>query len=171
MHTTPYDLWRHPVVHSALLALLLALALAACGSNGTTGTTGSPATPPATAGNNLVTANGCPTNIEMSNDFSKANVVVAPSQTNTTVTAHNGDVIEVRLPFGHRWSGPAASQGVLQLQAPYGYALTSDHVCVWRFLAKGTGTTQVTFSSQALCKVGEMCPMYIMDFPFTIDVK
>jgi hypothetical protein len=90
---------------------------------------------------------------------------------NNTITVHNGDIIEVRLPFGHKWTGPDGVQSILQLQSPSGYAWKAENVCIWRFVAMGTGTTQLLFHSRALCKPGELCPMFITNIPFDIVVK
>lgn len=166
---------RHPRRHVPLalitgLSILLMFILAACGSASGTGGTGSAPSSTPTAGGSTTAATGCPNNAT-DPGAPAANVLIKPSQANSTITVHVGDVIEVRLPFGHKWSGPTASQGQLELQAPSGYASNANSVCVWRFVAKGTGTTQLSFTSQALCKPGELCPQYIMSVPFTIDVK
>ena len=139
--------------------------LAACGSSSTT--TGS--TPPTTV-KGYGTAYGCPSDAVVTNPISP-NVTVQPSQMNSTITAKNGDVIQVNLPFGSKWTGPSTSQGNLQLQTPAGYALKSSNVCVWQFIAKGSGTVQLSFTKQALCKSGQLCPQYIMNVPFTVSVK
>ena len=57
------------------------------------------------------------------------------------------------------------------MQQPAGYAWKTDKVCVWRFTAKSAGTTNLEFHEQALCKPGQMCPMYIANVPFMITVK
>lgn len=163
---------RIPVLSFALLTLVLAFVLAACGSAGGTGSAPtSPATPAPTPVNGYGTANGCPSDMVVGTAPAKANVQVVQADTNSTITAHSGDVIEVRLPFGQKWTGPTKSQGGLELQSPSGYAWKTDHVCVWRFTATQTGTTELDFFSQAICKTGQMCPMYVAKFPFTIDVK
>jgi len=102
---------------------------------------------------------------------SPANVVLKPSNSSTTVNAHQGDVIEIQLPFGQLWNGPTTSQGVLQLQSPAGYASQTANSCVWRFTAQETGTTQLNFYGKAMCKKGQLCPQYVMSVPFTINVK
>ncbi|GAC1695376.1 MAG: hypothetical protein PVS3B3_20020 [Ktedonobacteraceae bacterium] len=160
----------------ALVLLTLACIVAACGSNAgsgtsTGGTGSSPANPSPTAVKGYGTAQGCPSDMVVSTAPSTANVVVKPNQTNTTVTAHVGDVVEIRLPFGQKWSGPTTSVGNLEIQQPSGYAWKTDNVCVWRFTAKSTGTTNLEFHGQALCKPGQLCPMYIAEFPFVITVK
>lgn len=152
------------------LSLLLLLILAACGTNSGSGTGAAPGSTPTKGTGSANNLTGCPSNAAAP-ATSTANVLIKPSQANSTITAHVGDVIEVLLPFGHKWSGPTASQGQLELQTPSGYASTANGVCVWRFVAKGTGTTQLNFTSQALCKPGELCPQYIMSVPFTINVK
>ena len=152
--------------------LVLIFMLAACGSNA--GTTGGGQTPTPTSSptKGYGTSVGCPSNAVVNSAPTKANVIMQLANMNSTISAHVGDVIEVRLPFGHKWNGPgiAALHG-LQLQQPAGYAWKAENVCIWRFVAQGTGTTQLLFQSQALCKPGEMCPMYITAVPFTVVVK
>jgi hypothetical protein len=98
-------------------------------------------------------------------------VIIRDRDINSTVTAHVGDTIEVRLPFGTKWTGPAQIPANLQEQPPTGYAFPSDNVCVWRFAAQSAGTATLDFHSQPICTKGEMCPMFITDNPVTIDVK
>src|SRR5437879_7640212 len=155
------------------LTLVLAFLLAACGSNGGT-STGAGSTTPTSAPTSVTskgTLEGCPSSAVVNPSAAKPNVIINMKNSNSTISAHNGDLIEVRLPFNEKWMGPTTSQGVLELQAPAGYALSSDKVCIWHFVAKGIGTTTLTFSGRAICKAGQMCPMYIMNVPFTIDVK
>ena len=170
-----YNFQRKSLVMFFLSALVLLLLLAACGSaGGTTTGGGTGTTPPAstpTATQTYSAANGCPSNVVMTTDNAKTTKMVQPPDSKGTIVVHNGDIIEVRLPFGSQWSGPTISQGALQLQGPGGYALKSDKVCVWRYVAKGTGTTTLDFSKRALCKPGQFCPMYILKMPFTIEVK
>ena len=154
------------------LALVLAFLLAACGSNGGT-STGAGSTTPTSAPTSVTskgTLEGCPSSAVVTSS-AKPNVIINMKNSNSTISAHNGDLIEVRLPFNEKWIGPTTSQGVLELQTPAGYALSSDKVCIWHFVAKGTGTTTLTFSGRAICKAGQLCPMYIMNVPFTIAVK
>ncbi len=160
----------------ALVLLTLTGIVAACGTNAgsgtsTGGTGSSPANPSPTAVKGYGTAQGCPSDMVVSTAPSVANVVVKPGQTNAPITAHVGDVVEIRLPFGQKWSGPTASVGGLEMQQPSGYAWKTDNVCVWRFTAKSAGTTNLEFHQQALCKKGQLCPMYIAEVPFTITVK
>lgn len=151
------------------LVALLAL-LAACGTN-----TGSPPTtgnqPPAASPSPAASTTGCPSSAVITTAPSPANVVLKPSNNNSSITAHVGDVIEIDLPFGHAWTGPMSSQGQLQLQQPAGFALTTAKACVWRFTAQGAGTTQLEFYGKAICQKGQSCPLYIMRLPYTIVVK
>jgi len=167
------NIQRQSLFSLLLPIFILALLLAACGSQGGTGSTGGAgkASPTPTAATGNTTTNGCPSTSVVSNEPAKASVVVKPSDANGTITAHSGDVVEVQLPFGHRWSGPTSSQGVLQLQGPAGYASLPNQMCVWRYVATGAGTTKLDFSSRAICKTGAYCPMYILNMPFTITVK
>src|SRR2546421_11915181 len=155
------------------LALVLAFVLAACGSNGGTSTgagpTSTPTSRPTTV--SIATPGGCPNSTVVNPPQNKPNVTVQLKNSNSTITAHNGDLIEVRLPFGQQWSGPTTSQGELQLQTPAGYALNADKVCIWRFIAQGSGTTELTFSAKAICQKGQLCPQYILNVPFSINVK
>jgi hypothetical protein len=174
MHMSLHDkkpVFRRSFGFVAAVSFLFLFLLTACGTN-SSGGTGSPApsnTPTTVSG--YGTAYGCPSNAVVASTSTTANVIVKLSQTNVPITAHTGDVIEIQLPFGHKWSGPTTSQGQLELQTPSGYAAKANSVCVWRFVAKGAGTTALNFTGQALCKPGELCPQYIMDVPFTIDVK
>jgi hypothetical protein len=154
------------------LTLVLAFLLGACGSNGGT-STGAGSTTPKSAPTSVTskgTLEGCPS-AAANPSSAKPNVIINMKNSNSTISAHNGDLIEVRLPFNEKWAGPTTSQGVLELQTPAGYALSSDKVCIWHFVAKGTGTTTLTFTGRAICKAGQLCAMYIMNVPFTIDVK
>ena len=160
----------------ALVLLTLTGIVAACGTNAGSGTStggigNSPANPSPTAVKGYGTAQGCPSDIVVSTAPSAANVVVKPGQANATITAHVGDVVEIRLPFGQKWSGPTASVGGMEMQQPAGYAWKTDKVCIWRFTAKSAGTTNLDFQQQALCRAGQMCPMFIVEVPFVITVK
>jgi len=162
----------------AFILLLLTCIVAACGSNASSGSsTGSSSgsTPPVqtspTAVKGYGTAHGCPSDLVVNTVPPAANVTVKQISANTSTVAHVGDVIEIRLPFGHKWSGPTTSQGNLAIQQPSGYAWKSDSVCIWRFVATSAGTTTMNFTSQAICKPGQMCPFYIAELPLTITVK
>jgi hypothetical protein len=173
---------KQAFVYISLLSLLaLALVLSACGASqtggaGSTGNTptSAPTSAPTTAPTPVKgygTSHGCPSDMVVSSAPTTANVVIRPANSTSTVTAHVGDVIEVRLPFGHKWGGPNSSPSNLQIQSPSGYAWTAGSACVWRFTATGTGSTVINFISQPLCKVGQMCPMYILNIAFKVDVK
>ena len=152
------------------LATALAFVLTACGTNSGSGSGSTTGATPAPTATSAINPHGCPSNA-VGTASTQANVVLKPSNSNTPVNAHQGDVIEVQLPFGQLWSGPTTSQGVLQLQTPYGYASQTANSCIWRFTAQGTGTTQLNFYGRAMCKKGQMCPQYVMSVPFIINVK
>jgi hypothetical protein len=152
------------------LVTALTLVLAACGTNSGSAPTSTGSTPPPTS-TSAVNSHGCPSNTTVSTTPTPANVVLKPSNSNTTINVHQGDIIEIHLPFGQIWAGPTTSQGVLQLQTPAGYPLESANACIWRFTAQGTGTTQLNFYGRAICKKGEFCPQYVISMPFTINVK
>jgi len=161
---------RRSVWFVILLATALAFVLTACGANSGSGSTSTGSTPPASPTSG-VNPHGCPSNAVVGTAQTPANIVLKLSNSNTTINAHQGDVIEIQLPFGQLWNGPTASQGVLQLQTPAGYASGTSNSCVWRFTAQGAGVTQLNFYGRAMCKKGEMCPQYVVSVPFTINVK
>ncbi len=165
----------HIAGHKALLFIvslvaLLPLVLAACGSTGGPGA-GSTPTPSPTTVQGYGTAHGCPSDAVVTPAPPTANVTVKMTDANTTVTAHVGDVIEIQLPFGLRWTGPTTLGGALQLQTPAGYASTAIGMCIWRFSASSAGTTHLTFFARAICQKDQYCPQFILAIPFTIVVK
>ena len=117
------------------------------------------------------TAHGCPSDAVVTPTPPVANVTIKLSDTNAPVTAHVGDVIEIQLPFGLRWTGPTLSGGGLHMQTPAGYASTALGMCIWRFSALSVGTIHLTFFAMALCQKGQFCPHYVLAFLFTIVVK
>jgi len=151
-----------------LFILVMILLLTACGP--TTGPTSPSSTPVNTQSPGYGTANGCTDDTVLAKAPAKAKVVITHTATNVTVGAHQRDIIEVDLPFGHKWGAPSLS-GSLEMQQPAGYAWKPTNACVWRFIAKAPGTAQLTFPARALCKPGELCPLYVMEFPFTITIK
>src|SRR5690349_12819487 len=120
---------RKSFVCLASFATLLIFMLAGCGTHTGTGTGSTPPVAPTVQG--YGTSNGCPSDAVVSTAPAAPNVAVKPSDTGATVNAHVGDVIEVDLPFGVVWTGPAGSQGMLQLQTPAGYAWKASKMCVW----------------------------------------
>ena len=164
----------YPLRQITLIGILsvLSLILSACGPNSSSTTNGSGSgskpTPTKTTVNNNI--DSCPSNTVISTPPQQANVTIRITDSNSTVTAHIGDTIEVQLPFGQKWSGPLSTPVNLQLQQPAGYAFTPDKVCIWRFVAQSAGTAHLEFYGQALCPKGVMCPMYIIDESFTLEV-
>jgi hypothetical protein len=176
----------HLLRQVALISIVgvLLLVLSACGPNASSTTTGSgpgnttgtqaphpTPTPTATTTGGYGSIHGCPSDTVVSTAPKQANVIIQDKDINSTVTAHIGDIIEVRLPFGQKWSGPASIPSNLQQQQPAGYAFTPDNVCIWRFVAQSAGLARLDFYMRALCLKGMMCPMFIVDDSFNIDVK
>ncbi len=151
------------------LATLLAFVLAACGGTGPG--IGSTPTPTPTIVQGYGTTHGCPSDAVVTSAPPTANVTVKLSDANATVTTHVGDVLEIQLPFGLRWTGPTMSGGELHMLTPAGYASTDLGMCIWRFRATGVGTIHLTFFAKAICQKGQFCPYYVLAFPFTIVVK
>ena len=174
-------LHKQAFVYTGLLTLLaLAFIFSACGAgyanggssgspSGSTPTTAPTATPTSVKG--YGTSHGCPSDAVVSSAPAKANVVVKPTNVNSTINARVGDVVEVQLPFGHKWGGPKSSPQDLQMQSPAGYASTANNACMWRFNATSAGNTTINYTSQALCKLGQVCPMYILELSFKVNVK
>lgn len=172
-----------PFLSLAGCAIALALLLAGCGWQSTTSSTktgGQPSsgrTTPAqtqTAVNGQTPAalnsTGCPSNASASS-ATKANIVADVTHQTKPVEAHVGDLVELDLKFGQRWSGPKVAPTGLEMQEPAGFANQATKVCVWHFVAQKAGTFELDFEARALCKQGQMCAMYIMDNPVTLDVK
>jgi hypothetical protein len=157
------------------LLAILAILFAGCGASGSGTSTGSGSesspTPAPTTVKGYGSANGCPSDAVVTPPSGQPNVIVKLTDSNTVINAHTGDVIEVHLPFGHLWSGPATMPGNLQLQTPSGYALKSAKVCVWRFTAQSAGTAHLSFAGKPMCKANELCPQYVLAASFTIAVK
>ncbi len=161
---------------AGILVLVFIFLLTACGTNTTTGSpSGSGATtqtPAPTATQSQASANGCPSSAVVTTQPAQAGVVLTNKNTGSTVNVTKGETIEVDLPFGHAWSGPANfSQGLLAMQTPAGYASSTAKACVWRFSATGTGIAHLSFVGRPICKKGEACPMYVMAVNFTLDIK
>lgn len=161
---------------AGILALALVFILAACGTNTTTGSpSGNGAatqTPAPTATQGQANANGCPSGAVITTRPAPAGVVLTNKNTGSTVNVTKGESIEVDLPFGQAWSGPANfSQGLLAMQTPAGYASSTARACVWRFTATGTGTAHLSFVGRPICKKGQACPMYVQAVVFTLDIK
>jgi hypothetical protein len=166
-----YIIRRHSFILVLPFMLILAFLFAACGASSTsTGSASSP-TPAPTTVKGYGTAYGCPSDAVVTPPAGQPNVTIKMTDSNTTINAHSGDVIEVHLPFGERWSGPTEASSILQLQTPSGYAFKAGKVCVWRFIARDSGVAKISFSARAICKKGELCPQYVLLVPFTIDVK
>lgn len=153
------------------------LVLAACGPQVSPTATGSGSTihptptPTPTITRGYGSTHGCPSDTIVSTAPPQANVIIRDTDINSTVSAHVGDIIEVRLPFGRKWSEPVFVSSNLEQQQPAGYAFAPDNACIWRFVAQSAGVAQLDFYMQALCLNGQMCPMFIANMPFTIDVK
>jgi len=160
---------QKPLFLLVSLAALLTFVLAACGGTGSG--TGSTPTPTPTSVQGYGTVHGCPSDAVVTPAPSTANVTIKLSDANAAVTAHVGDVLEIQLPFGLRWTGPTIPGGGLHLQTPAGYASTALGMCIWRFNTTSAGTTHLTFFARALCQKGQFCPQYVLAFPFTIVVK
>lgn len=157
------------------LATVFTFILTACGTNSGAGSSsnsgGTTGTTPVPVATGVTSPNGCPTSAVVGTPSTQANVVLKASNSNTAVTARLGDMIEVQLPFGQMWNGPTTSQGVLQLQTPYGFASQTTKSCIWLFKAQAVGTSQLSFYGKAMCHKGQMCAQYVLSVPFTIQVK
>jgi hypothetical protein len=154
-----------------LFVTIGAFILAACGTRSSSTVTEITPPPIPTSGTErgYGTAYGCPSDAVVSN-APAANVMVRPDQGHTKIAIHTGDLLEVQMPFGVAWKGPTTSQGVLELQSPYGYVWKLSNACIWRFVARGAGTVELTFIGSALCKKTILCVPSVLDANFTIKV-
>ncbi|MGH2506171.1 MAG: hypothetical protein ACRDHZ_01925 [Ktedonobacteraceae bacterium] len=163
---------------ASLLLVLLMFTLAACGTNSLT-STGSPAAPSATSAPTATathssgsTSTGCPNSTPLTTEPAAASVVLKISDEEKTTTVKKGATLEVDLPFGHNWSGPAnKTQSPLAMQDPSGYASPASQMCVWHFVATSTGTTNLLFTGRPICAKNQICPLYIMALSFPITVQ
>ncbi|HLI70078.1 MAG TPA: hypothetical protein VKV19_10010 [Ktedonobacteraceae bacterium] len=170
MQTRVSKIHRHSLLSAISCAAILALVLAACGTNPTT--SGSPGSSPTQAATSTqALAHGCPNTTIVSTPPPAANVILTSTSASKTASAQKGDTIEIDLPYGASWAGPMKSSDLLALQNPAGYDSPTAKACVWRFVANGTGTAQVSFTARALCRKGQACPMYVRVVSFTIDIK
>lgn len=155
-----------------------ALILTACGTNSTTtgsnpatGTVSTPSpTPTIQTVRGYGAAYGCPSDAVISAAPAVANIIVRPGQAHTTFSIQQGNVVEVQMPFGIAWRGPAVSGEGLQLQSPAGYAWKPSNACIWRYVAKSAGTVKFTFSGMVLCKQNLHCALAEVLDEFTINV-
>ncbi len=138
-------------------------------SAGSTTTATPSVTPTKTSNPGMANVNGCPNSTVVNAVPARANVTVTPKDINSTINAHVGDIIEIRLPFEQKWDGPMDSVSGLEIQKPAGYPWQQN--CIWQFAAKAAGTVQLPFEGRALCEKGKMCAMYIINQTFNIDVK
>ena len=113
------------------LAALLTFVLDACGGTGSG--IGSTPTPTSTAVPGYGTGHGCPSDAVVTSAPPAADVTITLSDANAVVAAHVGDVLEIHLPFGLRWTGPTISGSGLLVHTPAGYASTALGMCIWRF--------------------------------------
>ncbi len=159
-------------------AVIGAFAFAACGTNGGGAaiTAAKPAKPTPSASATVGTVRGfgatfgCPSDAVVSTS-PVADVTVSPPQSNTPIHIHTGEVVEVQMPFGVTWRGPTASQGVLELQSPAGYAWKPGNACIWQFVARGTGTVVLLFTGLVICKKPALCVPAEQISMFTITVS
>ena len=166
-------LWQREVLRIVLYFTIIAGLLAACGTRSSGVGKGS-ISPSATASpfatvSGYGTAQGCPSNVVVSVAPPKPDLTLGPTSANVTI--HVGELIEIQMPFGLVWEGPTTTQGILQLQNPYGYAWKPGKACIWRFVAKDSGTVSLTFLGRAICKKVPLCVPSVTLASFTIKVS
>lgn len=165
-------LWQKKVLCIVLFITLVASIFVACGTRSSAAGTGSisPSNSPTSIVAGFGTAQGCPSDVVVSS-APAADITVELQQGKGIINVHKGEVIEIHLPFGLAWEGPSTSQGVLQLQVPYGYAWKESNACIWRFVAKDTGTVALFFFGRALCKKSHLCVPSVAVASFTFKIN
>jgi hypothetical protein len=150
------------------LALFATLGLAACGVTSTTGGAGTTATSPTAT--SKPTSTGCPLPNQMISR-APANVTVRPvSEGVKPVSITVGQIIEVQLPFGHRWALFPPGSSDLTVQSPAGYGDASVQSCIWRFQGAQAGSETLIFEEQPLCQSGMECPNYVTQIQIPVTV-
>ena len=162
-----------------LLALTLTLAFAGCGAGaaGPAGTGGA-ATSTATAGAahhpGGTAVRPCPGPYGSASDVHPAPAVLLTTSTpNRSAAAHNGDVIQVRLPSTMRWqymSDRSVTGRTVAVLQPAGIEDNALNLCVWNFTAQGTGSASLVFDGSPECDVKVPCAQNIQQLTFTVAV-
>jgi hypothetical protein len=169
--------WRKPLALAAGVGLLLAVT--GCGAapssstgNGGPAGTSAPATATRTA-TATASATGCPAPTQVVNWPSAPNVVLGTASVARAASVTVGQTVEVALPWGARWMLLAgAGAPALQLQQPAGYGDASTRQCIWRFVARQTGASSISFSQQPLCTSPHTpCPQYIRMLALQVNVR
>ncbi len=160
-------------VSVVLFTVICTCVLAACGTN-SVGAGVQPAPTPSPSPTAITvpgygSAYGCPGDAVVHTAPAAANLIIRPGQ-GRTFSVQKGEVMEVQMPFGVAWQGPTTSGGVLQLQSPSGYVWKPNNACIWRFVARGSGTVVLTFSGMPLCKKATLCVPAEVFSAFTINV-
>lgn len=128
------------------LLLLVSMGLVACGASSASTAAGTNAAPTATP----TSATGCPL-ADQNVVRAPASVLISPTGAVQQITLHVGQTLEVRLPFGRRWSFFPMSADTLTLQSPAGYGDVTAGSCIWRFTAVHVGNTAITFIFAPIC--------------------
>ena len=194
MQKQVYHARRYLFLLAIPCVLILILALSACGTNVGAGgppssaaSTSTPSQTPAsptntstgaspTATTNAVQAqntnDGCPNSAVITTPPPAAAVILKEAKNRATVTAQQGQTIEVDLPSTMKWQGPLfLAQNLLTMQSPSGYAFPATRSCVWRFVATASGVANLSFTGRPICQKAHACPMYIVAIQFTVEIK
>ncbi len=141
---------------TALLVAACLTLLAACGSGGSS-VGGTPTHTPTSTGN------GCPSKLIPVDSPRPPDIVLTqqsdPGSNVKTVSAAQGQTIEIRLPASFTWQLSRGTPGpVLEMANPAGWYNSTLRACIWRFGAASAGTVQLEFAGGLACEPGKVCP-------------
>lgn len=156
-----------PLIALGLVALLVALA--GCGVTNA-GRAGSSASATATIQQGVIkgtTVRPCPGPAGSASDVGTPALVLGPGKVNGS--AHVGDLIQLQLPTTQHWM-PGTVSGSLETLDPAGIQDDQLGICVWNYRALSAGTASINFTATARCEPPLMCPQYVVETLFTVQI-
>ncbi|WIG58463.1 MAG: hypothetical protein OJF49_001209 [Ktedonobacterales bacterium] len=158
-----------PLVAVALVALLFALA--GCGvTNASSGRVASSGSATATVQQGVIkgtTVRPCPGPAGSAGDVGTPALVLGPGKVNGS--AHVGDLIQLQLPTTQHWM-PGTVSASLETLEPAGIQDDQHGICVWNYRALSAGTASINFTATARCEPPLMCPQYVAETLFTVQI-
>ena len=138
---------RHTGWFFGAVLVVVSTGLVACGVTSATPAANTTSVSTATT---VAQSTGCPL-ANQTVSRAPASVLISPTGSLQQISLHVGQTLEVRLPFGRKWSYFPSSTDTLTLQSPAGYGDATVNSCIWRFTAAHTGSTSINFIFAPLC--------------------